>query len=171
MPGATLPRSVGKPALAFPYQLNLPTDALIELKVRRRLGRLIPVWGWLNGFTVLRSTVIPRRWPACRGDARRLCLCTYMLQYVADVGAVRDEGDDAHLPATQGAQQREHLIDAGQQLRPEIVRRALGLHRLDWLGLHLRRLRRLHRYALRHHRDNSSERRIGCQIKEVVEPY
>ena len=54
MPGATLPRSVGKPALAFPYQLNLPTDALIELKVRRRLGRLIPVWGWLNGFTGLR---------------------------------------------------------------------------------------------------------------------
>ena len=53
-PGAALPRSVGKTALAFPYQLNLPTDALIDLKVRRRLGRFIPVWDWLNGFTVLR---------------------------------------------------------------------------------------------------------------------
>ena len=31
------------------YQLNLPTDALIDLKVRRLLGRFIPVWGWLNG--------------------------------------------------------------------------------------------------------------------------
>ena len=99
-------------------QLNSPTDALIDLKVRHRLGRLIPVWDWLNGFTGLRITVIPQRRPACRGDARRLCLCPYMLQYVADVGAVRDEGDDAHLPATQGAQQREHLIDAGQQHRP-----------------------------------------------------
>ena len=65
-PVATLPRSVGKTALAFPYQLNLPTDALIDLKVRRRLGRFIPVWGWLNCFTVLRSTVIPQRWPGCR---------------------------------------------------------------------------------------------------------
>ena len=100
MPGAALPRSVGKTAFTTP----LPTDALIDLKVRRRLGRLIPAWDWLNCFTGLRFTVIPQRRPACRGDARRLCLCPYMLQYVADVGAVRDEGDDAHLPATQGAQ-------------------------------------------------------------------
>jgi len=41
VPGATLPRSVGKPALAFPYQLNLPTDALIGIKVRRRLGGFV----------------------------------------------------------------------------------------------------------------------------------
>jgi hypothetical protein len=83
VPGAALSRSVGKTgntAVAFPYQLNLPTDALIDLKVRHRLGRLIPVWGWLNGFTGLRITVIPQRWPACRGDARRLCLCPYKHQ-------------------------------------------------------------------------------------------
>ena len=84
-----MPRSVGKPALAFPYQLNLPPDALIDLKVRRRLGRLIPAWDWLNCFTGLRFTVIPQRRPACRGDARRLCLCPYMLQYLADVPTLR----------------------------------------------------------------------------------
>ena len=190
MPSAALPRSVGKTALAFPYQLNSPTEALIDLKVRRRLGRLIPVWDWLNGFTGLRITVIPQRRPACRGDARRLCLCPYMFQYLADVGAVRDEGDDAHLPATQGAQQREHHIDAGHQHRPQVVRRALGLHRLGrlgqgwkwiahpkcalactrvgWLGAHLQRLRRLHRYALRHLRDRSPVRRIRRQHTKVA---
>jgi hypothetical protein len=36
---------------------------------------------------------------------------------LTDVGAVRDEGDDAHLPATKWAQQREHLVDAGDQRR------------------------------------------------------
>jgi hypothetical protein len=66
VPNAALPRSVGKTAVAFPYQPNLPTEALVDLKVRRRLGRFIPVWGWLKGLTVLRSTVIPQRWPACR---------------------------------------------------------------------------------------------------------
>ena len=118
------------PSLTNSTQLKSPTDALIDRKVWHRLGRLIPVWDWLNGFTGLRITVIQQRRPACRGEARRLCLCPYMLQYLADVGALRDEGDDAHLPDTQGAQQREHLIDAGHQHRPEIVRRALGRHRL-----------------------------------------
>ena len=121
VPSAALPRSVGKNAVAFPYQLNSPTDALIDLKVRRRLGRFIPVWDWLNGFTGLRITVIPQRRPACRGDARRLCLCPDVLQYVPDVGAVRDEGDDAHLPATQRSQQREHFVDSGHQHRPQVA--------------------------------------------------
>jgi len=53
-------------AVACPYQPNLPTDALIDLKVRRRLGRFIPVWGWVKGLAVLRITVIPKRRPACR---------------------------------------------------------------------------------------------------------
>ncbi len=48
-------------AVAFPYQPNLPTEALVDLKVRRRLGRFIPVWGWLKGLAVLRITVIPQR--------------------------------------------------------------------------------------------------------------
>jgi len=51
---ATLPRSVDKTAVAVHYQLNSTTDALIDLKVRGRLGRFIPVCGWLKGFTGLR---------------------------------------------------------------------------------------------------------------------
>jgi hypothetical protein len=34
-----------------------------------------------------------------------------MVQYLADVSAVRDEGGDSHLPATDEAQQREHLAE------------------------------------------------------------
>jgi hypothetical protein len=39
---------------------------------------------------------------------------------------VRDEGDDAHLPAADRAQQRKHLVDAGNQHRPQVVRWPLG---------------------------------------------
>lgn len=53
MPGAALPRSVGNPAVAFPYQLNSPTEALIDLKVRGRLDPIIRVWRWLNARTGL----------------------------------------------------------------------------------------------------------------------
>lgn len=48
---------------------------------------------------------------------------------------MRDEGDDVHLPATDGAQQREQLLDASNQHCPQVVRRALGRHRLGRLGL------------------------------------
>jgi hypothetical protein len=34
------------------------------------------------------------------------------------------------LPATDGAYQREHLVDAGNQHRPQVVRWALRLGRL-----------------------------------------
>ena len=112
MPGKTLPRSVGKPAVAFPDQLNLATDALIDLKVRRRLGRFIPIWRNVDTIAHLRISTIPQRRPARRGDARRLCLCPDVLQYLPNVGAVGDEGDDADLPAAAGAQEREHLVDA-----------------------------------------------------------
>ena len=48
---------------------------------------------------------------------------------------MRDEGDDSHLSATEGAQQREHLVDAGNQPRPQVVRRMLGWNRLGRLIL------------------------------------
>ena len=107
----------------------------MNLKVRCSLALLIPFWGWLNTLTGLRIGAIPQRRPACRGDARWLCLRPDVVQYLPDVGAVRDEGDDSHLPATDRAEQREHLIDTGLQHRPEIVRWALGQHRLSMLGL------------------------------------
>jgi hypothetical protein len=34
-------------------------------------------------------------------------------------GEERDERDDAHLTAADGAQEREHLVDPGQELRPQ----------------------------------------------------
>ncbi len=44
---------------------------------------------------------------------------------------MRDEGDDAHGPAAQRACQREHLVDGGNQNRPQVVRPcALGWHGL-----------------------------------------
>jgi AraC-like DNA-binding protein len=42
------------------------------------------------------------------------------------VGAVRDEGDDAHLTTAGGAHQWKHLVDAGDQHRPQVVRWAFG---------------------------------------------
>ena len=68
------------PSLSNSIKFNSPTDALIDLKVRGRLCRIVPVWDWLNGFNGLRITVIPQRRPACRGDARGLCLCPCMHQ-------------------------------------------------------------------------------------------
>ncbi len=44
---------------------------------------------------------------------------------------MRDEGNDAHLPGAHGAHQGEHLIDAGDQHGPQLVRWCtLGLHGL-----------------------------------------
>lgn len=49
-----------------------PTDALIDLIVRCRLRRQIPVcWLDLRPVIHLRITVIPQRWSACRGNMRR----------------------------------------------------------------------------------------------------
>ena len=42
------------PSLSNSIKFNSPTDALIDPKVRCRLGRFIPVWDWLNGLTGLR---------------------------------------------------------------------------------------------------------------------
>ena len=55
-----------------------------------------------------------------------------MIQDVRYVSTARDEGNDAHLAAADWAQQRKHLVDAGDQHRPQVVRRSLG--RLGRLG-------------------------------------
>jgi hypothetical protein len=82
-----LPRSAGKTAVAVPYQFNSPTDALINIKVRGRLGRFIPIW--LNVCTLdtiahPRTAAIPQRRPTRRGDARWLCICPDMVQHLQD---------------------------------------------------------------------------------------
>jgi hypothetical protein len=42
-------------------------------------------------------------------------------KYLPDIGAVRNEGDDAHLPTTQWTQQRKNLVDSGDQYRPQVM--------------------------------------------------
>jgi hypothetical protein len=44
-----------------------------------------------------------------------------VIEYLPDICTVRDEGDDAHLPTTDRAQQRELLGDAGNELNPQAV--------------------------------------------------
>ena len=68
-----------------------PTDALIDINVRGHLGRFIPIWRNVDTIAHLRISTIPQRRPARRGDARRLCLCPDVLQYLPNVGAVGDE--------------------------------------------------------------------------------
>jgi hypothetical protein len=71
-----------------------PTDALIDLKVRCRLGRFIPIWHNLDtlahrhiGTSAHRHIApVPQRRPACWGDARWLCIRPNVLQYLTDVG-------------------------------------------------------------------------------------
>ena len=51
-----------------------PVDALIDLKVGCRLRRQIPVWLDFDTLAHLRITLIPQRWPACRGYMQGLGL-------------------------------------------------------------------------------------------------
>ena len=57
-------------------------------------------------------------------EVRRLCLCPDVLQNLANAGAAWDERDGAHLTTAERAQQREDFADAGDQRRPQAVRRA-----------------------------------------------
>ena len=126
----SLPRSVGQTTVA-----PLPTDSLIDIKFWCRLCCIVPVRLHIDTNANLHIALVPERLPACWGNTRWLCLHPDVLQYLSDVGTVRNEGDDSQLPATEEAQQREHLVDAGNQHRPQVVRRLLGWQRLDRLSL------------------------------------
>lgn len=72
----------------------------------------------------------------CGGYVRGLRVNPDVVQYLPDIGAVGDEHNQTHLPTAVRAQQREHIVDAGYQHRPQVVRQwALGRHRLVRLGL------------------------------------
>ncbi len=73
---------------------------------------------------LLRATLIPQRWPACRGDAGSFGRDPDVLQYLVDVCAVGDEGNDAHLSCAVRADQREHFKDTGKKYATEIKVRA-----------------------------------------------
>ena len=83
----------------------------------------MPVWGDIDTVIHLRIAVVPKRWPACRGDGWRLGLHTDVLQDRPDIGTVRDERDDAHLTTADRAYQRKNPVDAGDQHCPQVVRR------------------------------------------------
>ncbi len=55
---------------------------------------------------------------------------TDVIQNLPDLHAPSNKGDQAHLPAADRAQQREHFVDSGDQSGPQVVRWALGRHRL-----------------------------------------
>jgi hypothetical protein len=97
-------------------------DALIDLVVRCRLSCQIPVWFDLGTLTHLRITVLPDRRPTCWCDVGRLRLNPDVIEHLPDIDAVRNERNNAHLAAAQWAQQREHLVDSGDQHRPQVVR-------------------------------------------------
>lgn len=92
MLGAALSSSFGKPTAASAYQFNSPSDALIDLKVQRRLGRFIPIWRNVDTIAHLRISTIPQRRTACQCDAQQLRIRPDLFQYLADDGAVRDTG-------------------------------------------------------------------------------
>ena len=68
-----------------------PNDALIDLKVRCRLRRQIPVRLNLRPVTHLRITVSPQRWPARRGDVRRLRVNPDVIKDLSDLRALGNE--------------------------------------------------------------------------------
>jgi hypothetical protein len=85
-----------------------PIDTLISIKVRRRLCRKIP--NRLDWHTVihLRVTALRQRRAMHRGNLWWLELHTDVIEYFSDIGAVRDERNQAQLPWALRAQQREN---------------------------------------------------------------
>ena len=133
-----------------------------------------------------RVAALPQRWPACRGDVRGGRLHPDVVQDVADFGAVGDEGNDAHLPTAHGAQQRKCLVDAGNQHRPQVMRRSLRACFRFGCGCGRVARRRHPRYArarlcslhrgwlrrsrLSQRRYRRSQRRVWCQHTKVAVP-
>ena len=95
-----------------------------------------------------------------------------------DLLALGDKGDPAHLATAHRAQEREHLVDSGDQHRPPVVRWALGWHCVPlrhhpWYArASLRRLRRgrLGRRCHSHGHHRSPERRIRTQHTKIAVP-
>jgi hypothetical protein len=95
-----LPRSDG-----YRRFTGSPIDALVYLKVGAGCAARSQSGSPCAPSSTGASTVLPQRWPACRGDVGGLRLHPDVVQDVPDFGAVGDERDDAHLPAAQRTQQ------------------------------------------------------------------
>ena len=173
-----LPRSDG-----YRRFTGSPIDALVYLV---GLSCQIPIRLALRTIIHRRVAALPQRWPACRGDVRGGRLHPDVVQDVADFGAVGDEGNDAHLPTAHGAQQRKCLVDAGNQHRPQVMRRSLRACFRFGCGCGRVARRRHPRYArarlcslhrgwlrrsrLSQRRYRRSQRRVWCQHTKVAVP-
>ena len=62
-----------------------------------------------------------RRTPI-RGYVRGLGVDSDVIEDIPDLRALADKGDQAHLLTAIRAQQREHLVDSGDQHCPQVVR-------------------------------------------------
>jgi len=74
------------------------------------LQRHIPIRLAWHLVARLRITLLPQRWPACRGDVWGFGLDTDVVEYLADVGTVCDEREEAHLATTDWAQQHRSQV-------------------------------------------------------------
>jgi len=86
---------------------------LIELEVRESVGS-----GEIEGRGLVEVQLGLGR-AASGGYAGRPMGQVEMEEDALYGGGEGDEGDDAHLTAADGAEEREHLVDAGQELGPE----------------------------------------------------
>lgn len=114
-----------------------PIDALVHLVVWNGLCRHVPIWLSLHPVIHLRiTTVTPQRWPACRGDVRWLRICPDVIEYLHDVGPVRDEGDQAHLATAAGTLHRygrSARPTGSGQVSASVARAGLARPR-SWMG-------------------------------------
>lgn len=107
--------------------IHSPIDTLIDLVVWRWLRCLTPVSCPVrldrNTFTDLRIIVIPQRRPVCRGNVRGLRVNPDVIEYLPDVGAVRDcEAIRPICPPPFGHSNGKSLVDSGDQHCPQVVR-------------------------------------------------
>ena len=85
-----LPRTQLPPAAHGMRRFSLsPVDALVHFVVRCRLRHQIPIRLDVQPVIHLRVAALPQRWPACRGDARRLRISPNVFEYLPDVSLWR----------------------------------------------------------------------------------
>ncbi len=86
-----------------------PTDTLIDHIVRCRLRRQVPIGPNVHPRIRLRIAVLPQRWPARRGYVWWLRVNPDVIKDLADLHALGDKYDQAHLPTRHRAQQRHGI--------------------------------------------------------------
>ncbi len=116
-------RAHSYPAASLSHRFaRSPVDALVHLVVWNVLCCQAPIWASASTLTHLRVTVIPQRRSMSWRHLWWFRICPNVFECFPDVGTLRDERNQAHLPTAQWEKEREHLIDAGDQHGPQVVR-------------------------------------------------